>query len=97
MLDLKWGQRLKAPKKQSYKILSFEHLYLLGIKTKKGHYRQIRAQISHIDCHIVGEEKYGSYFPYQKLQIALYARMVEIPEYLNGHPLTFKSEYYFFD
>ena len=92
--------KVKGAKKAelSYKILSSsEHLYLLEIKPKTGRYHQIRAQLSHIGCPIIGDEKYGSNVPYQKLQIALHARMVELPESINGSPLTFKAECFFFD
>ena len=76
----------------SYKLLSSNnHHYLLEIKPKTGRFHQIRAQLSHIGCHIIGDEKYGSTVPYQKLQIALHARAIELPKSINGSPLTFEA------
>ena len=76
----------------SYKLVSSNNdHYLLEIKPKTGRFHQIRAQLSHIGCPIIGDEKYGSTVPYQKLQIALHARALELPESINGSPLTFKA------
>ena len=86
--------KVKGAKKAelSYKVLSsINDYYLLEIKPKTGRFHQIRAQLSHIGCPIIGDEKYGSTVPYQKLQIALHARMVELPESINGSPLTFEA------
>jgi 23S rRNA pseudouridine1911/1915/1917 synthase len=79
--------KVKGAKKAelSYKVLSSsEHLYLLEIKPKTGRFHQIRAQLSHIGCPIIGDEKYGSTIPYQNLQIGLHARSIELPEAING-------------
>jgi len=86
--------KVKGAKKAelSYKVLStFEDQFLVEIKPKTGRFHQIRAQLSHIGCPIIGDEKYGSTAPYQKLQIALHARSIELPESVNGSPLTFKA------
>jgi 23S rRNA pseudouridine1911/1915/1917 synthase len=86
--------KVKGAKKAelSFKVLSFvnDH-YLLEIKPKTGRFHQIRAQLSHIGCPIIGDEKYGSTVPYQKLQIALHARSIELPESINGSPFTFEA------
>ena len=86
--------KVKGAKKAelSYKVLSsINDHYLLEIKPKTGRFHQIRAQLSHVGCPIIGDEKYGSTVPYQKLQIALHARMVELPEPINGSPLNFEA------
>ena len=86
--------KVKGAKKAdlSYKLLSaFEDQFLLEIKPKTGRFHQIRAQLSHMGCPIIGDEKYGSTVPYQKLQIALHARSLELPETINGSPLTFEA------
>lgn len=86
--------KVKGAKKAelSYKVLSsINDHYLLEIKPKTGRFHQIRAQLSHVGCPIIGDKKYGSTVPYQKLQIALHARMVELPEPINGSPLTFEA------
>ena len=76
----------------SYKVLSsINDHYLLEIKPKTGRFHQIRAQLSHIDCPIIGDEKYGSTVAYLKNQIALHARAIELPESINGSPLTFEA------
>jgi len=86
--------KVKGAKKAelSYKVLSaIENQYLLEIKPKTGRFHQIRAQLSHIGCPIIGDEKYGSTVPYQKLQIALHARALELPEAINGSPIIFEA------
>jgi len=76
----------------SYKALStLEDQFLLEIKPKTGRFHQIRAQLSHIGCPIIGDEKYGSTVPFQKLQIALHARSIELPLAINNSPLSFKA------
>ena len=76
----------------SYKVLSsLNDHYLLEINPKTGRFHQIRAQLSHIGCPIIGDQKYGSTVPYQKLQIALHARALELPEAINGSPIIFKA------
>jgi 23S rRNA pseudouridine1911/1915/1917 synthase len=79
--------KVKGAKKAelSYKVLSSvnDH-YLLEIKPKTGRFHQIRAQLSHIGCPIIGDKKYGSTVPYQNLQIGLHARSIELPEAING-------------
>lgn len=86
--------KVKGAKKAelNYKVLSsINDHFLLEIKPKTGRFHQIRAQLSHIDCPIIGDEKYGSTVPYLKNQIALHARRIEIPEAINGSPLTFEA------
>ena len=86
--------KVKGAKKAelSYKVLwSFNDQFLLEIKPKTGRFHQIRAQLSHIGCPIIGDEKYGSTIPYQKQQIALHARSIVLPESINGSPLTFEA------
>jgi 23S rRNA pseudouridine1911/1915/1917 synthase len=86
--------KVKGAKKAelSYKVLSsINDHFLIEIKPKTGRFHQIRAQFSHIGCPIIGDEKYGSNVPYQKLQIALHARSIEIPESINGSPLSFEA------
>lgn len=86
--------KVKGAKKAelSYKVLSSvnDH-YLLEIKPKTGRFHQIRAQLSHIGCPIIGDEKYGSTVPCQKLQIALHARALELPEAINHSPMNFEA------
>jgi len=86
--------KVKGAKKAelSFKVLSsMDDQFLLEIKPKTGRFHQIRAQLSHIGCPIIGDEKYGSTVPYQKLQIALHARALELPEAINGLPIIFEA------
>ncbi|MGB1111821.1 MAG: RluA family pseudouridine synthase [Schleiferiaceae bacterium] len=86
--------KVKGAKKAelSYKVLSsLDDHYLLEINPKTGRFHQIRAQLSHMGCPIIGDEKYGSTAPYQKLQIALHARSLQLPEPVNGSPVIFEG------
>jgi 23S rRNA pseudouridine1911/1915/1917 synthase len=79
--------KVKGAKKAelSFKVLSsMDDQFLLEIKPKTGRFHQIRAQLSHIGCPIIGDEKYGSTTPYEILQIGLHARSIELPEAING-------------
>ena len=64
---------------------------LLEIKPKTGRFHQIRAQLAHIGCPIIGDEKYGNAQPYLKQQIALHAHMLELPETINNSPVQFTA------
>jgi len=64
---------------------------LLEIKPKTGRFHQIRAQLAHIDCPIIGDEKYGNAQPYLKQQIALHAYKLELPEAINECPVQFTA------
>ena len=88
--------KVKGVKKAelSYKVLSsINDHYLLEIKPKTGRFHQIRAQLSHIGCPIIGDEKYGSTTPYENLQIGLHARAIKLPEAINGSPVNFEASH----
>lgn len=88
--------KVKGAKKAelSYRVVSSNNDHcLLEIKPKTGRFHQIRAQLSHIGCPIIGDEKYGSTVPYQKLQIALHARALLLPEAINGSQMNFEAEH----
>lgn len=58
----------------SYRLLSSNDKgYLLEVRLQTGRFHQIRAQLAHIGCPIVGDEKYGSSIKYQALSICLHA------------------------
>lgn len=67
------------------------HGYLLEIKPKTGRFHQIRAQLSHIGCPIIGDRKYHSIVSYQEFKIALHAKSVKLPEPINGSPTIFEA------
>ena len=74
------------PARLHYRTLEVnEHGVLLEIKPSTGRFHQIRAQLSHIGCPIVGDEKYGG----SKLStntIALHAWKIKLPESLKRIP-----------
>ena len=76
----------------TYKTLDSNSQYtLLEITPKTGRFHQIRAQLSHIDCPIVGDVKYGSDSSYSALQITLHAKSLRLPVSINGSPLVFEA------
>lgn len=75
-----------------YKTLDSNSQYtLLEITPKTGRFHQIRAQLSHIGCPIVGDKKYGSSTSYHQFQIALHARSLRLPVSINGSPIIFEA------
>jgi len=85
------GKKKGAKRAQlSYRTLSITDFgCLLEIKPKTGRFHQIRAQLAHIGCPIIGDEKYGNTQPYLKQQIALHAYKLELPEAINECPVLF--------
>ena len=78
------------PARLHYRTLEVnEHGALLEVKPSTGRFHQIRAQLSHIGCPILGDEKYGG----PKLSpniIALHAWKIKLPEALNESPIEFE-------
>ena len=67
-----------------------EHGALLEIKPSTGRFHQIRAQLSHIGCPILGDEKYGG----SKLSpntIALHAWKIKLPEAIQDSSLYYEA------
>lgn len=56
---------------------------VVEIELETGRYHQIRAQFSAIGCPIIGDEKYGSTFPFHRGSIALHHQRLSFP-----HPIT---------
>ena len=79
------------PARLHYRTLEVnEHGALLEVKPSTGRFHQIRAQLSHIGCPILGDEKYGG----SKLSpntIALHAWKIKLPEALNESPIEFET------
>jgi RluA family pseudouridine synthase len=70
-----------------YKVTSLaENRFLWDIELHTGKFHQIRAQLSHIGCPIIGDLTYGSTLPYQPDCIALHAcRLIFL------HPISNKE------
>ena len=67
-----------------YKILkSLDNYYLLEIDLETGRHHQIRAQLSHINCPIKGDLKYGFDRSNKNAGIHLHARRISF-----AHPVT---------
>lgn len=76
----------------SYKLVSSNNdHYLLEIKPKTGRFHQIRAQLSHIGCPILGDRKYGSSMNLDTPSIGLHAHSLRLPEAINNSPLKFEA------
>ncbi len=89
------GAKKKGAKQAqlSYRTLAVTDFgCLLEIKPKTGRFHQIRAQLAHIGCPIIGDENYGNAQPYLKQQIALHAYKLELPEAINDCPVQFTAD-----
>ena len=67
-----------------------EHGALLEVKPNTGRFHQIRAQLSHIGCPILGDENYGG----SKLSpntIALHAWKIKLPEAIQDSSLHYEA------
>ena len=68
----------------SYEIVDFSmNRFLWNIELETGKYHQIRAQLAHLECPILGDSIYGSTLPYRPDCIALHARKL-----IFSHPIT---------
>ncbi|CAN5422757.1 pseudouridine synthase [soil metagenome] len=67
-----------------YEVADFsKDRFLWNIQLHTGKYHQIRAQLAHIGCAVIGDELYGSSILYQKDAIRLHASQL-----LFLHPVT---------
>jgi 23S rRNA pseudouridine1911/1915/1917 synthase len=66
--------------------------YLLDIQLFTGRFHQIRAQLSHIGCPIVGDEKYGAKTFFQTDSIALHAHQLAFFDPKTNEKLVFTSQ-----
>jgi 23S rRNA pseudouridine1911/1915/1917 synthase len=79
------------PARLHYRTLEVnEHGALLEVKPSTGRFHQIRAQLSHIGCPILGDEKYGG-SNLSPNTIALHAWKIKLPEALNESPIEFET------
>jgi 23S rRNA pseudouridine1911/1915/1917 synthase len=65
---------------------------LLQVKLITGKFHQIRAQLSHIGCPIIGDSHYGSSKVYKENAICLHARSLELIHPGTNEPLKITAE-----
>jgi 23S rRNA pseudouridine1911/1915/1917 synthase len=76
-----------------YKFISQnESGTLLEVKLITGKFHQIRAQLSHIGCPIVGDVHYGSVKPYKENAICLHARKLYLVHPMTSERLEIKAD-----
>lgn len=71
-----------------YRVLAQQNnRALLEIKLLTGKYHQIRAQLAHIGCAVLGDTLYGSKVLYQENAICLHAHKLQLIHPLTAEPL----------
>ncbi len=73
-------------------ISSYENKTLLKIDLKTGRPHQIRAQLAHINCPIMGDVKYGKYRPLNDQSIALHAYSLEFVHPVKKEPIKLQVD-----
>lgn len=77
----------------SYGLLkSSANGHLLRIELQTGRFHQIRAQLAHIGCPIVGDEKYGATKKHLPLAICLHAWKLQFRDLISNEELSFEAE-----
>lgn len=73
----------------NYELLSaFEGRNLLKIDLITGRPHQIRAQLAHIGCPVLGDVKYGRYRPLKDMSIALHSFQMEFVHPVQKTPIS---------
>jgi 23S rRNA pseudouridine1911/1915/1917 synthase len=76
-----------------YKFISQnEHGSLLEIKLITGKFHQIRAQLAHIGCPIIGDAHYGSTKPHKENAVCLHARELKLLHPITQEPLNLTAD-----
>lgn len=79
--------------KLNYSISQIEeHRYYWNIELLTGKYHQIRGQLSHINCPIIGDSVYGSTLAHTSNGIALNACRLEFAHPITNQPITVVKE-----
>ena len=65
---------------------------LLELKLITGKFHQIRAQLAHIGCPIIGDAHYGSTKSYKENAVCLHARELKLLHPITQEPLTFAAD-----
>ena len=78
--------------KLSYKVLQqASGRSLVAIKLYTGRPHQIRAQMAHIGCPLVGDQKYGKVVQQRYSQIALWSTSITVAHPTTKEPISFQS------
>lgn len=76
-----------------YKIaMTSEHRFLWDIELHTGKYHQIRAQLAHVGCPIIGDVTYGSILPCLPDSIALHAYQLIFTHPVTRNEMVIKKE-----
>lgn len=78
--------------KLNYSVKELCGNFIWQIELHTGKYHQIRAQLSHIGCAILGDTLYGSNHPYKENTIALQAHKLVITHPLSSNKITFEVQ-----
>ncbi|BDS12540.1 RluA family pseudouridine synthase [Aureispira anguillae] len=77
----------------SYALLkSSANGHLLRIELQTGRFHQIRAQLAHIGCPIIGDEKYGATKKYLPLAICLHAWKLQFRDPATNEEVAFEAD-----
>ncbi len=77
----------------SYKVLkSGGNGHLLEINLPTGRFHQIRAQLAHIGCPIIGDDKYGATKPHLPLAICLHAWKLQFRDPVSNEEVSCVAE-----
>lgn len=77
-----------------YEVKPHKHYFLWDIKMHTGKFHQIRVQLSHLGCPILGDELYGSAEAYKPDAIALHAATLIIQHPLTKEEMKFEATAY---
>jgi RluA family pseudouridine synthase len=74
-----------------YEVANANDQFQWSIQLHTGKYHQIRAQLSHIGCSIIGDQMYGSEVQFKKDAIALQAHKLIFQHPVNGDEMKVES------
>lgn len=75
-----------------YNCKALDNKFIWDINLLTGKYHQIRAQLSNINCPIIGDELYGSKVRYKQNTIALQAYKLIIQHPISNKEIIFETE-----
>ena len=78
--------------KLNYKVKPHGNKFLWEINLYTGKFHQIRIQLSHLGCPVIGDELYGSTVPYKPNAIALHAAKLVIQHPVTQQQMIFEAE-----